>query len=338
MTIDEQIKVLIEGDKYPDCVGLLVENTGKGKAIDPNNIKDMEEKYSILFRHLDKEGEYMLLRQSAHRLKIHLQSLEENDSKHYHKGLMHHNLGIALYKLALGSFLNAFIEDVIKDQEALPLKPARQHLEGLFKTSTEDLEKLGDHAIKLSNNSPNLSKKILEKFIKDFGEPFIEMWIIEYEISLLEREIRKCIDETLPRDWWENTKYFKEKAKIEAYRENEKDLLGKVSSDSLLDYLSITEYIRIVKDNETLFKPKVGDVDEFGKKMKVVEYIRNKVAHTRKVYKEDIEKLEEMRKWLGKKIANCQNIEETQLPSQYWDSSAHAISGNIYVMGGIYSR
>ena len=67
---------------------------------------------------------------------------------------LYHNLGIANYKNALSSYLNAFIEDVIKEQEALPLKPAREHLEGLFKASTESLEKLGQFALDFTKKGP----------------------------------------------------------------------------------------------------------------------------------------------------------------------------------------
>lgn len=337
MIIEEQIKALIGEQRYIECVDLLIEHTGEGKTIDPNNTKDMEDKFYLLLNHLRKNRDYKLLHISAHKLKKHLKKLEEIGGTHYHKGLLYHNLGIALHKFSLGCFLSAFIEDAINNKEPLPLKPARQHLEGLFKANNEDLEKLGEYAIKSCKNTPDTCNDILKKFIKDSREPFIELWRIEYEVSLLEKEIRKCIDETLPSNWWNETKHFKEKVKIEAYREKEKELLGRASSDSLIDYLSITEYIRIVKDNETLFKPKIGDVDEFSNKMKIVEYIRNKVAHTRKVYKEDTEKLEETRKWLGKKIANCQEVDVIQLPSQYLDSSAHAISGNIYIMEGFHS-
>jgi hypothetical protein len=143
MTIEEQIKALIREQKYIECVDLLIEHTGDRKTIDPANTEDMENKFSLLFDHLRKEGEYHLLRISAHKLKQHLKKLEEVGGNHYHKGLGYHNLGIALYKIALGSVLNAFIEDAIKERDPLPLKPARQRLEGLFKVSTEDLEKLG---------------------------------------------------------------------------------------------------------------------------------------------------------------------------------------------------
>ena len=96
MTIEEQIRALIVAKKYPDCIRLLIENTCKGKAIDPNKIEDMEKKYSILLHQLDDEGEYMHLGATAHRLKAHLKRLEEADAAHYHKGLLYHNLGACL--------------------------------------------------------------------------------------------------------------------------------------------------------------------------------------------------------------------------------------------------
>lgn len=83
MTIEEEIRALIEGKKYPDCAKLLLKNTGKEKAIDPNNIKDMESKYRILFDPLRKEGEYMHLRVSAHSLKTHLKDMEKTDIYKY---------------------------------------------------------------------------------------------------------------------------------------------------------------------------------------------------------------------------------------------------------------
>jgi hypothetical protein len=332
MIIEEQIKALIGEQKYLDCVDLLIENTGKEKTIDPANTKDMEIKFSLLFDHLRKEGEYHLLRISAHKLKQHLKKLEQVGGNHYHKGLGYHNLGIALHKIALGSFLTAFIEDAIKEKEPLPLKPARQHLEGLFKASSEDLEKLGKYAIEISKNGPIPSNTILKKFNEDPGPPFVELWRVEYHISQIEKEIRIVINKNLPEGWMDNTEYFNWKEDIESKKRNEKAYLGKAASDSLIDYLDFSDYYKIAqyKKNGEIFWPIFGDLNEFENKMKSLKFIRNKIAHFRKIFVEDIIKVDEIRKWLKNGLEKGLGVKKEQIPSQYWDSSAHAISGNIY--------
>ena len=61
-----------------------------------------------------------------------------------------------------------------------------------------------------------------------------------------------------------------------------------------------------------------------------LEYLRNKIAHFRKVYREDIEILEHVRKSLALKISDCLNVKQTDLQSQIWDSRAVMCSGMAY--------
>ena len=248
-------------------------------------------------------------------------------------------LGISNYKIALSSFLNAFIEDVIKEKKALPITPARGHLEGLFKASTESLEKLGEFTLKFTKNGTVPSNVILKKFNENVGPPFVELWRVEYHISQIENEIRSVIDRNLPDGWMDEDKYFNRKEEIEKRKRNEEAYLEKASSESLVDYLDFSDYYKIAKykDNEKIFRPIFGDLDEFEEKMKVLKAIRNKIAHFRKIFDEDIKKVDEIRKWLGDGLEKGLGLSREQIPSQYWDSSANAVSGNIYTMEGFHS-
>jgi len=331
MTIEEQIKALIKSKDYKTCADLLIKNTGLDKSIKPNNIDELEKHYSILFNLLNEQGDYYDLLYFSNNLIQHMKYLEKKDETHYHKGLPYHSSGIALYQLALSQFLKAFIEDVIKKKEALPLEAGRQHLQGFFKVNEDDLEKIGKFALELFQKKVNSSEEILDKYFHTHGSPYIELWQVENKISQIEIEIRQCINKVLGHSWMDNKIYLKgdKKEDIRRRQMREEAALGKAASNSLTDYLSFSDYAALIKEAEGKFKPIFEDVDEFQKKMNVLEAIRNKIAHFRKIFKEDIEILNETRKWLGDGLQKGLQMDKEDIPSQHWDSKSFATSGNI---------
>ena len=330
MSIEEQIKHFIEKEDYVNCISFLIENTGKNKPINPENTTEMEKYYSILFIHLNIQENYRVLHKSAFRLLHNLEKLEREDNHHYHKGLMLHNLGIASYKYARDWFIYAFIEDVIREKIDLPFQAATQHLQGLFKADIEDLSKLGKYTLKYQKNLIS-NEEILSHFLKDRIELFMELWRIEYNISQIEKEIRDCLNSVLPNGWIDDKTIFSEKPNLEGNREREIELLGRASSDSLVDYMSFSHYTKIIKiGGEKYFKQKIKDIDEFNNKLMTLEYLRNKIAHFRKVFPQDIKILKEVRLWLAPKISVCLNVKQGDLQSQIWDSRAVMCSGMVY--------
>lgn len=332
MTIEVQIREFLKHQDYKNCSKFLIDNTGIDKQIKPGNINELERYYSLLYEELRNNGKHLDLFFYTNIFLNHMIKLEKKDGAHYHKGLGYHNSGISLYRLALSQFLNAFIEDAITTRKNLPLTPGRQELQCLFKANEDDLEKLGKHTIESSKTGIISPEEILKNYIGHYGEPYTELWQVETNISQIEKDIRNCISRILGQGWLDNETFLNKgkKEEIIGRQIQEKKILGKAASDSLIDYLNFSDYALIVKHNQNLFNPIFGDINEFADKMEKLRYIRNKIAHFRKIFKEDIDEVNRIRKYLGDGLEKGLNLKREDISSQHWDSKAFATSGNTY--------
>ena len=277
--------------KISEGITLLIENTGKGKTVDPLDTPKMERIWSLFANPLLSEGQIDDSINIYNEMFLHIKHLQDQENTRYHKGLALYNTGHGFLRKAFHFFLFSFIEDAIGNGAYPANALSTEALKGIFKVDSEFLQNLSDRIIREAPTTRDPTTVLSGLGIKVVP---VELWMLEYQMQKTEKNLRELIENALSKaspKWWEDLI-------PEGVRKDVDDRIVRSSQalwfseqpTSPLEYLSFPQdYIKILTDVkcwphfEPTFKRKTvlqGRLDGLG-------HIRHKIAHYRKISDEE---------------------------------------------------
>ncbi len=297
-----QLKSLLEKNQIDRGIEVLIENTGKGKIIDPSDTGKMEKIWSLFANPLllmAKIEDYVRVYRQMNET---LFKLQKQENARYHKGLPLYSIGNGLLRQAFHFFLFSFIEDIINQKGFPEGLPSVSTLQGIFKVDSEFLQQLSKDILEKMPNARDPNEVLAKLDVKMVPA---ELWALEYQMQKIETKLRRFIEDRLSgvyKEWWEKLIAEEIRKNVEnRIKESSKVLWFSEQPISPLDYLLFPrEYIEIITNNECWkhFKSDFKHKAMIEGKLIGLGHIRNKIAHYRKTSDREKQMFEETIKWL----------------------------------------
>jgi hypothetical protein len=288
--------------RIDEGIRLLIENTGKGKTLDPSDTSKIERIWSAFANPLLLEGQIDNSINAYNEMFSHIKHLQDQENTRYHKGLPLYNMGHGFLRKAFHFFLFSFIEDAISIGAYPADALSTEALKGIFKVDSEFLQSLSDRIIREAPATRDPTTVLSSLGIKVVP---VELWMLEYQMQKTEKVLREFIETSLSKasqKWWEDLIPDGVRKEVDdRIVRSSQALWFSEQPTSPLEYLSFPQdYIKILADAkcwphfEPTFKRKAvlqGRLDGLG-------HIRHKIAHYRKVSDEEKQMFGRTIQWL----------------------------------------